>query len=231
MEEWGGYTTYESLIRYITKLQYLDPDLLLVYHSINDLNSRRVFAEKFKSDNSGYRHIFRLDRNHNIIFIIQDHVLLLRMLGVFLDKYEFHLFSLTNNEANLIKKPYKELLFENDVEYYRRNLESFIFLTKARGALVVFPKFAYLEEKIPSWNRSFLIEGIKQQNEVIDQLNKKYSLVGIDLNELLPKNKEFWYDEHHVNEKGAQVKAELIASELLKNNLIPKVHTNHLKYE
>jgi hypothetical protein len=51
-----SYTTYESLINLQLRLLDLKPDLLIIYHAVNDVHARLVWPpEAYKSDNSGYR--------------------------------------------------------------------------------------------------------------------------------------------------------------------------------
>jgi lysophospholipase L1-like esterase len=217
----SGYTTYESLIRYITKLQYLRPDLVIVYHSTNDIwGNRRVKPELFKSDASNYRKLFGMEYYNNILWFAEDYLLSLRIIMKMLGKYEFSIFNLTTQQKNMVNQPQKKLLKLNGFEYYESNLEDFILLTTSKNIKIIIPTFAYCSKYFLPSQKEFLKNGYIEQNEVIKNLCKKYKLKIFDFNKKMSENEEYWQDIVHVNEKGSLLKAKIFAEFLLKNNYI-----------
>ena len=51
----SGYSSMESLINLQFRVLALEPDLIIIYHAINDVGTRLVDPELYRSDNSGRR--------------------------------------------------------------------------------------------------------------------------------------------------------------------------------
>ena len=52
----ASWTSYESMINFELRLLDLEPDLLIMYHAVNDLHARMVWPpQAYRGDNSGRR--------------------------------------------------------------------------------------------------------------------------------------------------------------------------------
>jgi lysophospholipase L1-like esterase len=216
----GGFTSSESLIRYLFKLQYLDPDLLIVYHSINDLNARRIRPEEYRPDYGGYRNPMRLDRHRNILLVLQDRFLLFRIVGFYIGQYDVSVSSMTIRDENVVKHPRSELLASNPPDYFKRNLESFVALARARKIEIVIPTFASNPSFAESHLKEFWLQGLEEQNVVIEEVVRNNALVPIPLATIVPPDKEHFVDLVHFSPLGNDLVARNIADRLLEAKLV-----------
>jgi lysophospholipase L1-like esterase len=200
----GGWSSWECLIDLELRLLDLEPDLLVVYHGINDVYPRFVPPELYRGDDSGR---VRQWQPGNAWW---EHSVLLRCLGVKLG------FALGNTVEDLVVRSYHELdldscLDPNPPVYFERNLEATVALAKHFGVESMLATFAWCEG-VPdyvSWPpyRRALGEG----NLVIRRVAEKNGVSLLDFAAVMDRDPALWNDGRHVNAKGAKVQAELFA--------------------
>jgi len=71
-----GYNSWESLINLQVRVLDIDPDLVIIYHGVNDVRARLVEPEAYKGDNSGKRKQFSVPR-----LSFMEHSVLLRVIS------------------------------------------------------------------------------------------------------------------------------------------------------
>lgn len=234
-----GWTTWESMINFQLRVLELEPDMIIVYHAINDVYPRFVWPpEAFRGDNSGYR----IPREQPPDFA--NYSCLVRIFAVrlglvkpamamgyldaraktyFADAYFAQKWSGNYPEGIFSRIPPSKMMEKNRLKYYRRNLENLINTARLRGIKVVLATFAYtteFENPIRSLDDVFRL-GIDEANRELKAIARDTGVSLFDFTELFPTEKQYFVDHSHVNKQGSALKAKLFADFIHENNLIP----------
>jgi len=212
----GGFNSWESLIDLEFRVLDLDPDLIVVYHGVNDVHARLVSpAGAYRSDNSGRRRqwsappVSLLERS---CFLR----ILGRKLGVF---RQVELGSFVNaptfvgGGSRRLAPPDEldRLLAHNPPVFFRRNLISTLAVARAHGVAVLFATFAYCPHFDKIQSQEAYQRGYAEMNDTVVEVGERYQVPVFPFAERMPQDAEYWSDSVHVNEKGAVRKAELFA--------------------
>jgi lysophospholipase L1-like esterase len=234
-----GWTTWESLIGFQFRVLDLDPDMVIVYHAVNDVNARLVWPpEAYEGDNSGYR----VETAEPSDFL--EHIVLARIFAVRygLAPSSTHLRSIDAHATTFYGDEFwqqtwdgtfpsgtfrqvsaSEILETNDLIYFRRNIENLIAIAESRDIKVLLATFAYtseIKDPIAGVNDVFQL-GIDQANQQLRHIALENGVPLIDFAELFPRDKRYYWDFQHVNEEGSELKAEMFARFLHENSMIP----------
>lgn len=237
----NAYTSWESLLNYQLRVQPLEPDLLIVYHGINDLRARCVWpSSAYRRDNSGYRSPrLSFDKGSAWPESAALRILLvrtgLRRPAVGVDNFFFgptdtvpmyrRPFLTTKQDLDDMFGDMQKALASNRPIYFRRNIENVVALAAARGTRVLLPSFKLsdhpmdprlgpLEEEVK--------RAIAEQNEALADIAANSSALYYDFAGEFPADTQYFADFVHVNEEGAALKAERFASFLIANRLVPE---------
>jgi lysophospholipase L1-like esterase len=210
----GGYTTWETLLSFQLKVLELNPDMIIVYHAINDLHTRR--APEYNRENTGYRRYW----NEKLPFKqkLLKHSLFVRQIALWTNSVKpagVEHYTVHNQLFNT--KPDTSLLRINPPCYFEQNLNLISQIAKTNNIKTVFCSFVTnptVKGHYSQWD--YYKSGILEMNAVIKKVAEQRDDMMIDLNKTIPLDKNLWADGVHLNEKGAQLKAKQIA-----NNLIP----------
>lgn len=237
------YSSWESLINLQFRVLGLEPDMVIIYHGINDIRARLVWPhESYRADNSGFR-----APNHSRIFMpsILEHSTLIRAimlkmglieshaaLSRILDKHAATSYS-DDFEMQKIKKQYPADVFEdasfevilrrNPPDHFERNITNMILVCNHWGIEPVIATFAcssnYLDsvDSLEEW-----LPALAETNEVIRTVASRTGAHLFDFEAVFSQAPQYYVDESHVNEAGAQRKAELFADYLISNGLLSR---------
>ena len=158
-----GYMSWESLVNLQFRVLDLDPDLILIYHGVNDVFSRMVWPpDHYRGDNSGA--LGPADRagsaapwfeRSSALRIFRIRLGLSSSQGALERNYSVppksgHGWSYWNQvrsgryPAGVFRRvPAEKMLRRNPPLYYRRNLEGIVALARASGVEPVLVSFAY----------------------------------------------------------------------------------------
>ena len=219
----GGYNSSESLINLEFRVLDLEPDMVIVYHGTNDVHSRLVDPEKYRGDNIGRRKQWqepgvRLVERSALLRI------LLRKTGI-TNQYGLRKFVTADSAYgpyNLEDHDPMELLDKNPPVYTKRNLRNMVAVSKANGADIIFATWAYSPYFDDYAATEHYQRGFGENNEVVIETAKEQEIPVFDFAEIMPRDKAYWADGRHVNEKGARKKAELFAEFINESGLIPR---------
>lgn len=236
------HTTEHSLVKYLFKIKDFNPDLIILWHGINDLYrsftpSRFTFGT-FQAD---YSHFF--GSTSEMVF---DHlkirpVIQLKIFDSLLRLVSQYLFS----DFQLIDKtPELKSIDIHDfpsIESFNRNMISLIRIIGNDGVKLVLATqpFLYREgldndelnsiwfSKMVCINRDYeyanlnsMIYGMNLFNGETKELAEDYNIPLIDLESRIPKNKEYFFDDFHYTEKGNALMAKEIFEHLIANKII-----------
>ena len=201
----AAFSSLDSLLNLQLRVLPLDPDLIVVYHGINDVAARLVPPGKYRRDNSGYRVDWSIqDRDsphrwwhHSRLAYcvgVRMGVIPMRRVG-----YGF----LPNTMLMSI-----EDLKRNPPAYFETNLRQMALLAHDSGAKIMFSTWAHFGD----FNDPILEAGVLENNFVVRRAGELLDVPVFDFANQMPMDQEYWYDTIHVNERGAVRKAELFAA-------------------
>jgi lysophospholipase L1-like esterase len=239
----GSWSSWESLINFQLRVLDLDPDLIIVYHGINDISPRFVWPpQAYRGDNSGAR-----APNQTAIFMpgIFEYSTLLRIAMISTGLINSH----ASFETTIDRRPetyfgtlfnkqkirgaYPEGIFNevsaidiletNKPDYFERNIQSIVAIAKTHGIEVVLSSFAYspLFTDQPKVSSSEYIAAYEENNRLLAAVATNTDQHFFDFASKFPTGKRWYTDGRHVNEAGARLKAELFGNFLIGAQLLP----------
>jgi len=238
-----GYMSWESLANLQFRVLDLEPDMILVYHGVNDVFARMVWPpETYRGDNSGalgptaragsevpwfersaalrvFRVRFGLNSSAGAL---ERNFAAPAKSGhgwdywnqVRAGRYPSGLFS---------RVPAEKMLRRNPPRFFRRNMEGIVALARASGVEPVLVSFSYSQEMAddPLVSEPFRL-GISQHNAVTAGIARRYDVPFFDFAAVFPAAPEIWANGFHVNREGAALKARFFADFLVASGLLPE---------
>jgi lysophospholipase L1-like esterase len=212
----GGYSSWESLANLQFRVLALDPDLVLVYHGVNDVHSRLVDPATYRSDNTGRRTAWASPRvplahRSQIVRFATRRLGYGQQVGLggFVDAPSYR--GARSAGWDTQKNERVKLLDRNPPVYYERNLNAMASLAAAQGVDIVFATFAQSPEFESYANTLAYRRGIEEHNEIVRGLGSKPGVQVFDFAAVMPADPVYWRDGLHVTEQGAALKAEHFA--------------------
>jgi len=238
-----NWTTYASLVNFQFRVLDLEPDLIIVYHAINDLMGRLIWPPSaYTGDNSGMKEpavsqwfMPSLPEYSTAIRILLvktgrtvPHSAGYGTINKLRSTYVGDLLKVQHAQGTypngLFKDhPVSEILETNPPVYFRRNLENIAVTAIHNGVVPVFATFAYSPE-FPEYAWSSCAElwpGYAEMNHVIKEVAADTGSVCFDFAAEFPTAAKYYTDGTHVNAEGARLKAKLFADFLERTNLLP----------
>lgn len=237
----SGWRSWESLINLELRVLDLDPDMIIVYHGINDIQARFIWPpEAYRGDNSGY-----LAPNLTGIFMpsVFEYSTLLRILMIRTGMTNSHAAFETiigRHSATYYGSLFREqwsrgiypkgifieisattMLERNRPVYFERNMRNMIVIADNRGIEVVLSSFAYS----PLFDQSRVssqeyVSAHAEHKQLVEELAEQMDVHFFDFASKFPTDKRYYTDGRHVNEEGAQLKAELFGDFLIEKQLL-----------
>ena len=236
------HTSEHSLIKFLTKIQDFDPDLIIIYHGINDLYrsfSPREFAYgPYKDD---YSHYYGpLKGMIDAYYLKKDSIQLrsLSFLSRALQDLWFSDFQRERGET-FARIPVKEW---KSLPAFERNMSNFASIVKSKNISLIMASQPFLyrkdlteREKKTIWiDRTFmaedrkipdfesLVNGMNAFNETSRKIANNYGIPFIDLEKLVPKTLDYLYDDVHYTEKGNRLIGEALAQFIVEQRIIER---------
>lgn len=220
----GSYNSWESLLNLQLKILDTQPDMLIIYHAVNDVHARLVNPDYYKRDGTGRRK--QWEKPKYPLFIMKS--TLVRMIAgrnpfgidsfvsaptsVERLKEEGFNQALNTTPLNAIEK--------NAPTYFEENLRSMITIALNNNISIMLATFDYVPFNTDYISSEHYRKAIEEHNNIIKRLGREYGLPVFDFRGKMPLDKSYWADGKHVTEKGARKKAELFADYIIKNKLI-----------
>lgn len=217
-----GWTTFETLLNFESRVLDLSPDFVVFYHGVNDVLASMVWPpEALRGDQSGW--LVRETRASGASLIersdlarimliragaIEPHSSMLRVVGDAAPSNRTFTFRRqrklgTYPEGVFRDAPIERILRENGTGLFRRNLESFIAVAQAHGVSVLLNTFAYSAEFPGNANigHAAVRAAIDAYNEVVRDAARRHGLGIVDLQQALA-SKELFTDGEHFSVAG-----------------------------
>jgi len=228
-----SYASHDSLANLTYHVLDHEPDMVIVYHGINDVRARLVDPD-FYSGLNLQRGIWSPDRLENRI----SPSVLLRFVGIQLGispnplLWETQLATpasvvrcgLEDIDCRPLEMTQAEVIAANPPIYIERNLRNMAAIAQANDAEIVFSTWAFSGEdtELPNYMQNEnLQDAVAEQNALILELAEELDVPAVDFAAAMPVDAELWQDGMHMTPAGTTEQAATYAAFLHENNLLP----------
>ncbi len=235
----GGYSSWETLVNFSFRVLDLDPDMIIIYHAVNDNTYRLVWPpEAYRGDNIGSKGFQQTMFMPSILEYSTVFRILMINLGLAashnaLDKVFPKTFYSQQLRTQIARGTYPEGIFReisaekiiktNYPVYFIRNLKNIIAMAKQHNIQVLLATFAHSPEanNLPGFEQFFWT--FKEMNGIIKTIATENEVALFDFASKFPTDAAYFAgDPIHVNEKGVWLKAKLFADYITEEKLIPE---------
>ena len=227
-----GYTTHHSLLNWRHRVSKFAPQLVIVYHGVNDLSARLVWPAP--NHHADYRGVFVSYRNP-AIYAYWENLAVLRIpairLGLITSHnsaerlYEFgSSFVRLELHQQLVEGRYPDGLFrtvplarmlrENDGSHFLSNIEALVVDVQRTGSEVLLVSFAAAPRPGTVLALPELREALNVQNRHLRRLADALNVDLLDLASTLSGDDSLFVDGVHFNAAGNARRADLISQAL-----------------
>lgn len=216
----GGYCINEILIKFLIDTIDTEPDMVILYHAFS--NIRGYLTDGFERDFYHFRKTMPTSYPKKVkvaSFIPTFGLWTLRYLvGEYLTYFNINedLIRSINRNGKINKEKTAEGL-----EIFKRNLETLIYVCKGRKIQLVLSTYCYYlyNEIRNSAIHCKFYDILQKENEIIRRLAFEHSLPIVEVQKLVPYNKDNFIDEVHPTAKGMEIFAESFYS-VIKDKVI-----------
>ncbi len=229
-----GWTTTETLINLQIKVLDLQPDMLVVYHAINDVHTRIVAPEHYTGDMSAYRIESARDMPEIARWSVAARSIMVQrglipspdsLVGnvdhrsehaynlEFLRQHQQHIYP-TGVFKN---QPAEQMIASNPPIYFERNMRAICSLAESHKIPVVVSPFEYMPfHHYPCTHTQLYRKAIAEHNAITRKIAKESGNVHLAAFEWgFPQEERYFVDGRHNTEAGAKLKAEMIAETVM----------------
>lgn len=237
-----GWTSYESLVSLAFRVIDVEPDLIIVYHTVNDMVGRLVYpVEAYRGDNSGSRGPYITERFMPSILeystvlrvamirsgLTLPHSALPNLYDVFQPTFvgnEWRTHSQAGGAPSGVfdTVDLETIIRSNPPQYFKRNLENMQAMAAQHGIATVLSTFAYSpafehEPFVASPEFAQLYgEGEAALRGVVEATDAAL----FDFAATFPEDPALFTDGIHLTTEGATIKAGLFADFLEESGLV-----------
>ena len=219
----GAYTSAESLANLAYRVLQIEPDVLIIYHAVNDVHPR--ITPGFRGDYSHYRKSLVLEED--LLARVQRWSYLARLLNRvrFQSIHIRHLTTHTKFE-DIHPDAQANHFQATNASAFRRNIESMIGLARVRDIDVVLSTFTHSEDNLRAaaqFSHEAYSAGIRQHNEVMQELSAEHQLLLVDLAEQFPSDRtDVFKGTVHMTSVGTDIKAQIFHDQLVKSKILER---------
>lgn len=235
-----SYTTIETLVNFETRVLDLDPDLVIIYDGVNDIDSRLILPKRYYTgDGIGYAQ--RLPVSAPTVW---ERSTLIRMALVYTGRAEPSISLLKNfvytpesYVGNLFQNqvkngtypaapfrasPVMEILAANAPVFFERNLRTLVAIADLAEVQVVLATFTAspLFDDNPRASSPEFQAAYTEQNDVLRRIAASTSAELFDFAAVMPLDAVFFSDGVHYTAEGNALRGELFARFLIENGLV-----------
>lgn len=235
-----GYMSWEYVTAFEFRLLSLEPDLVIVYESTNDVTLRLIDPKFYNSINI-VRGLWTTSPPDFPTSAIYRFIAI--KLGWMRDPNEYHYDDLgfapiTNINTcwqdktldhcpSLNDMSKDQLLKINPPIYYEHNIRSLIGIAQAHGVKIMLSTWAYFPDPLPDNEEQYMIypdrqKAVAEHNQILQKLGEDLGVLFYDLQSNMPYNPDLWRDGRHMSALGAKEQAMEFAEFLIEQNVIPE---------
>jgi hypothetical protein len=232
------HTSQHSLIKFLFQIQDFDPDLIIVYHAINDLcrsfSPPRIARGEFQSD---YGHF-----NGPVADMVNDHFGNARYHRFFVvDQIHALVSQQWFSDFKVGAKPVTVTHWRS-LASFERNMRDLATIIRSKQIDLVLASQPYLykttmteEEKSKLWFLDFqcrnreeradiasMARGMDAFNRTSRAIARDHGVLFVDLEQLVPKTLEYFVDDVHYTPAGNQLIGEVLGREVIGQGFVEK---------
>ena len=220
-----GYSTHESLINLALRGVEFHPDVVLVYHGINDV--RAALYPNAKADNSHWRRVWPLERKGALQSALESSYLYLAWRFYLTDWWEerndLMSYVVTDWDVHGRGDPYLTPSGDRGFANFQRNLASIVALARRHGAQVAFVTQGIFTEGAglkDAESRQNQLDGMARARAILEAVGAEDGVPVIDAQKVLEDasaaGEGVFTDEVHLQDRGADLLGQKVAQELLR---------------
>ena len=227
-----GYDTWNSLVNLSFRVLELEPDMIIIYHAMNDMHPReQLLPECYRGMNlhrgiNAEAAVLQLDAQwispsalHRFVFINFGWMDNPRSLEGSLEQtipcyYE-------SLESNMTAA---ERVANNPPVYFERNMRTMLTIAQGYDMDVMLATWAYDNNAEGQYAESYWQAGIAEHNAITAQLAEEYSTLFLDFaSSAIADDSTYWLDDYvHQSIEGHIFQAELFAEYLISTGILPE---------
>lgn len=225
-----AYSSYDSLANFIFHVLDDQPDMIILYHAINDVLARLVDPRHYSGLNPA-RGLWSLDGRElpssTLIRFLSVNTGLITNPNAL--NWYFNNVAAIEHCSDLafcesFDKTPQEVLDANPPIYFERNYRNLIAVAQSNNVAVFLSSWAYFPEPLPGGDYmtyEFVQNGVNEHNAITRQLAQEYRLPFYDFAAAIPYDASLWLDGLHLNAAGTAEQARQYATFLVENDLLP----------
>lgn len=235
-----AYSSWESLLNLQLRVLDLEPDMIIIYHGINDVHPRLVYPyDSYVGDNSASRVPYEQyvesfwDRSTALRIIRTGLGMRIPYGGIgfrrtfeyvptnFAEQYYHQDRNNVYPSEIFVEHPVSEMLANNKPIFFERNIKNMIAIAKANDIDVMLATWAWspLFEEARASSEEYT-GAFKEQNAIVLDICEETQVACYDFATEMPQDRVYWFDGRHVSEEGASLKAEMFADFIESEQLI-----------
>ncbi len=237
-----AYTSWEILLNFQLRVMELQPDLVILYLGINDVDARLVWPESaYKGDNSGYllapgmaRHTTGLFAHFNLgrVFLAKWYGYTLNDLGRNYtltsgsyrgDEFKRQTFEHTYPDGFFLQIPAEKILKSNPPVFFQRNIDHLTGLATNQGIDVLLTSLALCPAKMDQLDpegKQIILDGLREHHRILKAISEERQVHFFDLAAVFPAEEKYYRDPAHLNKDGNLRKASLMAEFLISSRVL-----------
>jgi hypothetical protein len=229
----NAYSSYDSLANLAFRVLDDRPDMLIIYHGINDVVARLTDPRAY-SGNNLQRGIWSPQTLQDAIGSSVLSRFIRIQLGLLENPLYFETLLLGNSPvkrcllfesicADLDNQSAADVLSQNPPIYLERNLRNIVAIARANGVEVVFSTWASYAGETPLPNpiqQQHIQDALSEQNQLVLDLGAELGVPVIDFAAQAPQGELYWQDGMHLTAPGTLEQARQYAEFLVNNDLL-----------
>lgn len=219
-----GYDSWNSLVNLSFRVLELDPDMIIIYHAMNDMHPREDLLPECYRGLNAHRGlnpeaaVLQLNSQtvspstlHRFAFInfgwMDNPVALDGSLEQTIPCYY---------ESEVSDMPVEERVMNNPPVYFERNMETMVLIAQAYDIEVMLSTWTYAANVQGQYSASHWINGIVEHNAITTDLAEEHNTLFFDLASTdIATDSTYWFDDYiHQSREGHRYQGELFAEYL-----------------
>ncbi len=235
-----GWSSFETMINYLLRIQELDPDLIIIHQGFGDVMTRVVWPpEAYRGDNSGYfsqmfavrpTPFYERSTFIRMVLVQSGQILPPSTFGknvfnpaktAYFVEFVEQFFAESFPSGIFESVPIAKMFNANPPTYFTRNTENLVSAARGRGVQPVLMTFAYNLAIGPYFRVDGFESAIAEHNDIMRDIARRLDVPLLDMAKLVPQAPRYWSpDGIHLSEAGVAVKAGLVERFLVERNLV-----------
>jgi hypothetical protein len=219
----SGYSTFENMPNLALRIVDLQPDLIIIYQSINDMHCG-VWPEEYKRDNRHWRAVFHIPTKSDLERVLEHSMTFLVYRWLFTDYMTMGDLA----KATIVNFPQEympEKWHPEEIECFYRNLRIMVSVAREFGAEVLLSTQACYTRHLPYKSER---QSMVRHGQAIKYVANRYQCYFVDnaSEELMPKDPELFTKTVHLTDKGTQRLSDNFVRYIVENKILEKGDNN-----